>query len=391
MLASFVTISVICHRTRLSYSVIKMYYYFVFVSLLPIFVSSSVKGQTLNESLVHVSSKSDQNSTVDIFDQQDNGALVTAQEKENIDLAKKILYPCLLVFGTFGNGVTVIIHKRSPLTSPLSVFFITLAVADTLLLYSNCFTAWLYITFHYSTSRLSSVVCKIHTFLIYVSGVLSAWTLVAMTAQRAVCVLFPHRANVLCSVRRSKVIVVSMALVIAAVHVHILYGLYLETNNGSRTCTLMDEYKAFFREIWSWVDMCIFSLLPWLCLAVSNSLLVWKLKTALREAEVSLGSGQTDRIKDRKKTATSITITLIAVSTAFLVLTFPWSFLSILHFVYWMNGSLNALQSSRAYFYTKQISFPLWYANSCINFYVYCLTGSKFRKEAKQILCCVFH
>ena len=37
------------------------------------------------------------------------------------------------------------------------------------------------------------------------------------------------------------------------------------------------------------VDMLIFSFLPWLCLAISNSLLVWKLKASVREAEVQPG------------------------------------------------------------------------------------------------------
>ena len=228
-------------------------------------------------------------------------------------------------------------------------------------------------------------------FLLYVSGVLSAWTLVAMTTQRAVCVLFPHRANVLCTVGKSKAIVVSMVVFIAAIHTHFLYGFHSAIDEGHKECTAVKDYMPFFYEIWTWVDMFIFSLLPWLCLAVSNSLLVWKLKLSLREAKLNLGSGQTDRINDRKKKATSISITLIAVSTAFLLLTFPMSFYQILKFMFWINGSIDTLRSSRAVYYTRKISLPLWYANSCINFYIYCLTGSKFRREAKQTLRCMFH
>ena len=74
---------------------------------------------------------------------------------------------------------------------------------------------------------------------------------------------------------------------------------------GHESCVMLKAYESFFFffffEIWSWVDMCIFSLLPWLCLAVSNSLLAWKLRLSLREAKLSLGSSQADRINDRKK------------------------------------------------------------------------------------------
>ena len=350
-----------------------------------------MNGQTLNNSTVSLMSTTEEKATVESFDQRQNGDVVTPEEKEKIKLTKKIVYPLFLLFGTFGNVMTIAIHKRTAQTSPLSAFFIALAVADLVLLYFNCFPYWIYIIFRFHLRKQNSLLCKVGYFLLYTSGVLSAWTLVAMTAQRAVCVLFPHRASVLCTVGKSKVIVVSMTLFIAAIHVHIIYGHDLKTFSDGVACTAIDDYQNFFFTIWSWVDLFIFSLLPWLCLAVCNSLLVWKLNVSIREAEVSLGSGQADRIEDRKKKAKSITVTLVTVSIAFLVLTLPMSLLQIVTFVFWMKGTLRILDSSRAIYFVSEVSYPLWYANSCINFYVYCLTGSKFRREAKQILSCVVH
>ena len=351
----------------------------------------SVNGQTLNQSTVSVSFGSEDNATVAASDQQPSGGLITPQEIEKIALSHKIIFPLFILFGTFGNVMIIVIHKRSTLTSPISVFFLTLAASDLMLICVTCCKAWIQLTFDFDISVQNSTLCKLVMFLLYVSGVLSAWTLVAMTTQRAVCVLFPYRANVLCTVGKSKVIVVSMVVFFVAIHTHFLYGFHSAIDEGHKECTAVKDYMPFFYEIWTWVDMFIFSLLPWLCLAVSNSLLVWKLKLSLREAKLNLGSGQADRINDRKKKAMSISITLIAVSTAFLLLTFPMSFYQILKFMFWINGSIDTLRSSRAVYYTRKISLPLWYANSCINFYIYCLTGSKFRREAKQILKCMFH
>ena len=347
----------------------------------------SVTGQSLSESTASVSPNSEKNTNVQVLNQQHIEDLIT----EKLAFAKTLVYPVLLFFGTFGNVLTIVIHKRAVLTSSQSVFFIVLSVADLTLLYSSCFSAWLNLVSGFSISEQNSVLCKLVKFLVYVSGVLSAWTLVAMTAQRAVSVLWPHRANVLCSAGKSKVIVASMVLFIAAIHTHLLYGVRVVNISGHRRCTVSKEYRPFFHVIWSWVDMLIFSLLPWMCLAVSNSLLVWKLNVSVREAKVSLGSGQAHRVTDRKKKATSITVTLIAVSAAFLVFTFPMSFIQVLNFVHWLNGSAYTVLSPWAVYYAYQISHPLWYANSCINFYIYCLTGSKFRREAKQTLSCVFH
>ena len=351
----------------------------------------SVNGQTLNQSTVSVSFETDYNATMAASDQQPSGTLITLQEKEKIILSHKIIWPFLIVFGTFGNVMIIVIHKRTALTSSVSVFFLTMAASDQVAIFVTCLKGWIYFVFHFDLSDQGDTLCKLIYFFLYVSGVLSAWTLVAMTAQRAVCVLFPHRANVLCTVGKSKAIVMLMVVFIAAIHTHLLYGLSIRMYKGHESCVMLKAYSSFFYEIWSWVDMCIFSLLPWLCLAVSNSLLVWKLRLSLREAKLSLGSSQADRINDRKKKATSISITLIAVSTAFLVLTFPMSFYHILAFIAWMNGTLSTLSSSRVAYYIHHISYPLWYSNSCINFYIYCLTGSKFRREAKQILRCMFH
>ena len=41
----------------------------------------------------------------------------------------------------------------------------------------------------------------------------------------------------------------------------------------------------FLISIWSWVDLLIFSVLPWLCLVVSNSVLLWTLNVSIRQAQ----------------------------------------------------------------------------------------------------------
>ena len=352
----------------------------------------SVNGQTLNQSIVSVSFESEHNATMAASDQQPSGDLITLQENEKIILSKKITYPFLMLFGTFGNVMIIVIHKRTALTSSMSVFFITLAASDLVLLSVTCLQSWIRLIFDFDIAAQNDALCKLVLFLLYVSGVLSAWTLVAMTVQIAVCVMWPHRANVLCTVGKSKVIVALMVVFIAAIHTHILYGMHVGMHDGRTQCIFHTYYLPFFQEIWSWVDLLMFSFLPWLCLAVSNSLLVWKLRLSLREAKLSLGSGQADRINDRKKKAKSISITLIAVSTAFLLLTFPMSCYQLINFVFWINtGTVLVLKSLRVFYYIHQISYPLWYANGCINFYIYCLTGSKFRREAKQILRCMFH
>ena len=239
-----------------------MHLCFIFVgfSLLVYSFFCSVNGQTLNQSTVSVSFEPEDNTTMAASDQQPSGGLITPQEREKIVLFKKIIYPFLILFGTFGNVMIIVIHKRTALTSSMSVFFLTLAASDLVSLCVTCFRAWLRLLFYFDLAAQNDTLCKLGLFLLYVSGVLSAWTLVAMTAQRAVCVLFPHRANVLCTVGKSKAIVVSMVLFIAAIHTHLLYGVGTRMVKGGKRCVILYAYESFFfLRYGAWL-ICVFFL-----------------------------------------------------------------------------------------------------------------------------------
>ena len=63
--------------------------------------------------------------------------------------------------------------------------------------------------------------------------------------------------------------------------------------------------------------------LPFACLLASKTVLVRKVGQSLREARDSLAEGRSDPFASRDKKLSSMTITLIATSVAFLVLTSP--------------------------------------------------------------------
>ena len=326
----------------------------------------------------------------------------------------------ILLAGVIGNVLTIVICRRPEMMSSMSVYFVTLAGSDLMSLIVNALNQWIYYTFDTDLMSLNTFACKVIGWLIYVSGVLSAWILVAMTVQRAVCVLWPHRADILCSARNSKAIAPSMTLFIAVLHCHVLYGLDVvvyndgthTTNNTTTTfsddtnttriavvtasgstltatvCVVAREYMEFYFSVWSWFDLLIFSVLPWLCLVVSNSVLLWTLNVSIRQAQHSLGSAHTDGFSGRKKQASSITLTLFAVSMAFIVLNLPVSCLQLVGFYHHIAGSLDYFYQSKVIAYCNEIALAMWEANSAVNFYLYCLTGSRFRKELTKMLGC---
>ena len=357
----------------------------------------------------------------------------------------QIVAPIILVSGIFGNAVIIVICNRSDVMSSLSVYFVTLAGSDLLLVGVNALNQWVYYAFDTDVSSLHTLACKLVGWLVFVSGSLSAWILVAMTAQRAVCVLWPHRANILCSAKNSKAIALSITLFIAVFNCHLLYGLDVATffhssqrmdnvvmtsdgkahstnntvltfNDGKRTssnsfsngkhntsntavtfggfkhtaavCVVVRDYVDFYFSFWSWVVLLLFSVLPWLCLVVGNSVLLWTLNVSIRQAQHNLGSAHTDGFSGRRKQASSMTLTLFTVSMAFIILNLPLSCVQVLGFYHYLVGSLDFFYQSEVIAYSYEIALALWETNSVVNFYLYGLTGSKFRRELKRVFSC---
>ena len=275
----------------------------------------------------------------------------------------KIVLPIILVFGTFGNVMIIVIMNRlRSAVSSISVYFTALAVSDLVFIYTVVMRNLLVINmFDYFT--ISTVVCKIGQFLLYVTGVTSAWILVTMTMQRAVSVLWPHRVHVLCTRRKSMFTVMGIILFVACLHSHLLYGVDLvQSGNGTLAFCKpsTDGYEQFLNSAWPLVDLLIFSILPFLFLVVSNGLLVKKLTASVREANLKLSAGQCGQAKAREKKVSSVTLTLVVVSVTFILLCLPFSLcLILIEFVLEEIPDENRFALSLSYFMYALVN-ALW-------------------------------
>ena len=120
----------------------------------------------------------------------------------------KVCPPVILLLGTFGNCMTLVILHTMPRggsSGSMSLFFAALAVSDLALLYTGLLHEWVNRTVTLDLRALHDVICKVHVFLVYLSTMTSVWFLVAMTIQRVVSVLLPHRVGLLSTRRKAQV------------------------------------------------------------------------------------------------------------------------------------------------------------------------------------------
>ena len=206
--------------------------------------------------------------------------------------------PVIFLLGVFGNVMTLVIMRRmmssdtDSATFPL--YFASMASVDLIYLFTMVLPEWVSLTFQYRLLEQHRVVCKVFTWLYTGTGTVGCWYIVLLSLHRAVSLVWPHRVNVMCTRRVVVVLLLTVTVVLAAVYSHYLYGFDLldPSLDTSRGCLMEDEaYIQFVVEVFVYVELVIYCLLPFVCLVLANGVLVWKLSSSVRQARHSLATG----------------------------------------------------------------------------------------------------
>ncbi len=81
-----------------------------------------------------------------------------------------------------------------------------------------------------------------------------------------------------------------------------------------------------------------------------------------------------------------LTVMLLAVSVAFLLLTLP---LFVRNCIYTLDNPMRSSHTYALYFFLYHFSNKFYMTNNAaINFYLYCITGSKFRQDLVELFGC---
>ena len=183
-----------------------------------------------------------------------------------------------------------------------------------------------------------------------------------------------------------------MVVLSVAINAHHLAALRLykpPINGTSKFClTLIDDDDAlsvYAVYVFPWIDLVVSSFLPSSLLLVGNVLLATTVTRSARLARrlTAAPTGSDRRSDVREKAASSLTVTLMSVSVTYLCLTLPVSIFIVLQpYVAWGDSRRHAWSEL-----VWALVNLMWYCNSTVNFYLYCLTGTRFRAQCKRLLC----
>ena len=303
---------------------------------------------------------------------------------QNFLLVRAILYPVMILLGLFGNVMTIVVISRFKSSrSAMDRYFLSLAVSDLCVIISLPIPLWIRSVTGFRLTGTHDATCKIIAFVYNTAVACSSWILATMATHKALMVTWPHRVNAICTPRRSWSAVIAVVIVSCLTFSHMLYG--PQVTFPGRVCSATGAYQVFLMEVWLKIEPYLHSVLPIFCIIPSNIVMVLKLRVSVREASDQLATGAT-QLTSRSKTVNSITLQAVVVSTVFVVLTVPVTAWNATSYV-WSDRDVTDLHSLSVRLILQYSLYFISYCNYCVNFYLYCLTGSKFRNEFKSILC----
>lgn len=305
----------------------------------------------------------------------------------------QVVSPVLIIGGSMGNVLSIIImSKRRFMNSPSTVFLLALAVADLCVLYVGLLRQWVKYTFDVDIRDLSPITCKVHWWLMYTVADIAVWILPAITVERLIATICPLKSKIICTRTKTKIAIVFIVVVPFLVNSHLLYGfgqVVIEMENATIVLPcipLTDSYANFFGKVWTWIDLCKFSLIPFAILSTGNICIVYKLIKSSRKFKSRVFPTQNNQqsTSDKNKKTSSMSMLLVGLNFMFIFCTLP----VCVYFIgepYWVPKHIPR---------RVQLQDPWWavvnifmYTNSSCNFFLYCLTGSRFRNEVKKIFC----
>ena len=288
--------------------------------------------------------------------------------------------PVFLLAGTVGNVLTLIrVTSKQCKKNSFVVYLGALAVADTAGLYVGCINAWLFYAFDIDI-MLGAVSCKILGFMFYVCKMMSSLLVATLSTDRMVCCCFLTKKDQFGS-PKSAMIVISIILgFVLMINVHELYGFKLIAVNNDTICGYVDNsYATFFDVYFSYVDTSIYFILPTILIIVANILTVREvINSTKRTSHLMLEAAVRSRIRHNRQ----MVIMAIAVSAVFLLTTSPGGIFGIIR-SYVFNDSEVFYVSSDVEFLLTTIAEVLGYLNLTINFFLYFISGRRFREDLR--------
>ena len=285
-------------------------------------------------------------------------------------------FPVLVPIGLVGNTLSLLVMlKTNNRKISTCIYMAALSINDNIMM-CGCFHDYLVSVLH--IHKWNPIECKLNVFVTLFALQNCTFLILAMTLDKYIAIKWPHKAATYSTPRRAKIISAGLYV---CIFIYTIPPFFLSSVLGDQCVAY--GISTILSRVYSWFSFVLNAIIPFTMLIHMNYIIV---KTVRNSRKMFGTNGIDTRLKTRQKTMKSaenqVTIMLLLVTTLFFVLLFPTYF----RFIYLSFAERDTpLGYARAVF-IFQISFKLYATNSGINFFLYCISGQKFRNDLKEIL-----
>ena len=189
------------------------------------------------------------------------------------------------------------------------------------------------------------------------------WIVSLIAFDRFVNVIFPHKAKEWMTLRRSIWMSFSIILLLFLINSQLLFVLSVENRNhtGNGTHYNCGYISTHAYNIFNFIDLACFCVIPFTVITSCNAAIICRVCWM--------------KSRSVENRMTSVTLQLILISLILLICTTPVQ-------VFQLSRDKNVTTEN-----LYVISNFMIYVSNSVNFFVYCLTGTAFRREVKKLLC----
>ena len=223
--------------------------------------------------------------------------------------------------------------------------------------------------------------CGIANTMLFMSSTCSVLLILKMTFERFYSIIKPHKAASFNTVKRAKIAII--IIVVSGVSFNVPH-IFMSTHEGRECVPWARGMEKFIAQLHFYVSFTINFAFPFVSLLAMNSFIIHTLRTrsmvnVTKSEGQGQNEGQTSKLKSSDK---QIFILLLLVTFAFLILTTPAYFLIL--YVNFVNYTKSP-RSFADYYLVYNIGQKTYYTNYGINFFLYVMSGKKFRSDVVNI------
>ena len=321
--------------------------------------------------------------------------ITTALETESLPskIANGIdLYlPPILFFTGLVCNTLVILVMRSPYFVKLStsLYMSFNALTDNASILIILPVHWLYVNYPHAIYRgqNSDIICKFLNFLGWGSSDLGIILTSAMTMERAIAIKFPLQSVSYCTVKKARYVIVILVLIILLKDaIFLVKSTMVPLEEQAQLCGLdvtEPGIKYYIEKVQPIIHN-VFLALSFVIIIINNVIIL----KSVRSSGAFPSYPSTVRVPGqyRAKNASyqsrasargrQLTIMLISDSLTIVILTLPFSVITSIDTEGMDGGTRHLMVATSLY---------LLYVNRCANFFLYCISGERFRFALKEL------